>query len=40
MLAFGLLEWIFVGILVLLVGATGLFAVFVVLQLFRNPRRR
>jgi len=39
MLAFGILEWTFVAVLVLLVGAAGLFALFMVVQLFRNPRR-
>ncbi len=39
MLAFGILEWTFVAVLVLLVGAAGLFALFMVAQLFRNPRR-
>jgi hypothetical protein len=36
----GFLEWFFVLLLVALVGATGLFAVFVAAQLFRNPARR
>ena len=40
MAAFGLLEWTFVGVLVALVGAAGLFALFLLLQLFRNPSRR
>jgi hypothetical protein len=39
MLAFGVLEWTFVGVLVLLVGAAALFGVFMLVQLFRNPRR-
>lgn len=39
MLGFGLLEWTFVALLVVLVVATSLFALFVVLQLFRNPHR-
>jgi hypothetical protein len=39
MLAFGVLEWTFLAVLVLLVGAAGLFALFMVAQLFRNPRR-
>ena len=39
MLAFGILEWTFVVALVALVGAAGLFALFIVAQLFRNPRR-
>jgi uncharacterized membrane protein YuzA (DUF378 family) len=38
--AFGALEWTFVGILVTLVGAAGLFTLFLVVQLFRNPSRR
>jgi hypothetical protein len=38
--SFGLLEWIFVALLVGLVGAAGVFGVYVVAQLFRNPRRR
>jgi hypothetical protein len=37
MLAFGVLEWTFLTLLVLLVGAAGVFALFLVLQLFRNP---
>jgi hypothetical protein len=36
----GFLEWFFVALLVALVGATGLFGVFVAVQLFRNPGRR
>ena len=36
----GFLEWFFVGLLAALVGATGLFALFVATQLFRNPGRR
>jgi hypothetical protein len=40
MLAFGVLEWTFVVALVVLVGAAGLFAAFLLLQLFRNPTRR
>jgi hypothetical protein len=39
MLAFGILEWTFLAALVILVGAAGLFALFIVVQLFRNPRR-
>jgi len=39
MLAYGILEWTFVGVLALLVGATALFGLFVLAQLFRNPRR-
>jgi hypothetical protein len=36
----GWLEAIFVGLLVLLAGAVGLFALFVIAQQFRNPGRR
>lgn len=39
MLAFGILEWTFVGVLVLLVGAAVLFGLFMLAQLFKNPRR-
>lgn len=38
--AFRLLEWTFVFVLVGLVGAAGVFGVYVVAQLFRNPTRR
>jgi hypothetical protein len=40
MLGFGPLEWTFVTLLVMLVGAAGVFALFLVLQLFRNPTRK
>jgi hypothetical protein len=40
MMAFGPLEWTFVVILAALVGAAGLFTLFLLLQLFRNPSRR
>jgi hypothetical protein len=36
----GFLEWFFVLLLTGLVGAAGLFALFVFAQLFRNPARR
>jgi hypothetical protein len=36
----GFLEWFFAGLLTALVGAVGLFALFVFVQLFRNPGRR
>jgi hypothetical protein len=36
----GWLEAVFVGLLVLLAGAVGLFALFVIAQQFRNPGRR
>ncbi|HXF73716.1 MAG TPA: hypothetical protein VNO79_14040 [Actinomycetota bacterium] len=35
----GLLEWVFLGLLAALVGAVGLFALYLVAQLFRNPAR-
>ncbi|MEX0754081.1 MAG: hypothetical protein WD206_04985 [Actinomycetota bacterium] len=35
----GFLEWFFAILLVGLVGAAGLFGVFIVIQLFRNPAR-
>ena len=35
----GLLEWVFLLMLVALVGIAGLFGVFVLLQMFRNPSR-
>jgi hypothetical protein len=38
--AFGVLEWTFLAVLVLLTGSAGLFAVYLVAQLFRNPSRR
>jgi hypothetical protein len=36
----GLLEAVFIGLLVLLAGAVGVFALFVFAQQFRNPGRR
>ncbi len=36
----GFLEWIFVGMLAVLTGIVGLFALYAALQLFRNPGRR
>jgi hypothetical protein len=39
MLAFGVLEWSFLVALVVLVGGAGLFGLYVLAQLFRNPRR-
>jgi hypothetical protein len=38
-LAYSTLQWVFVVLLVVLVGAAGLFAVYLVAQLFRNPGR-
>ena len=40
MVAFGTLEWTFLSLLVLLVGAAGVFGLFLVVNLFRNPTRR
>jgi hypothetical protein len=40
LLAFGILEWTFLVVLVVLVGAAGLFGLYLLLQLFRNPSRR
>jgi len=37
---FGLLEWTFTVLLVGLVALAGVFGIYVVLQLFRNPHRR
>jgi hypothetical protein len=36
----GFLEWFFAGMLSLLVVAVGAFALFVAVQLFRNPGRQ
>jgi len=36
----GFLQYFFVGLLLLLVGAVGVFFVFVAVQLVRNPGRR
>jgi hypothetical protein len=35
----GFLEWFFAALLASLVGIVGLFAIFVFVQLFRNPGR-
>jgi hypothetical protein len=35
----GFLEYFFLGLLVFLLGAVGLFAVFLLIQLVRNPGR-
>jgi hypothetical protein len=40
MLAFGLLEWTFLAVLVVLVAAAGAFALFALAQLFRDHARR
>jgi hypothetical protein len=40
MLAYSTLQWTFLAILVAMVGGAGVFGVFVVVQLFRNPGRR
>ena len=39
-MAFGPLEWTFVVVLILLVGAAGVFGLFLVAQLFRTHSRR
>ena len=38
--SFGALEWIFLVVLVVLVGAAGLFALYAVAQLFLGHSRR
>ena len=40
MLSFGPLEWTFTAILLALVGMAGLFALYLVIQLFRPHSRR
>lgn len=35
----GFLEWFFIVLLTLLVGAVSLFGLFVAIQFFRNPAR-
>jgi len=40
MLAFGPLEWTFTAVLIALVGAAGVFALFLIVQLFRAHSRR
>jgi hypothetical protein len=40
LLAYGTLEITFIVALVVLVGAAGVFGLYVVAQLFRNPSRR
>lgn len=40
MLSFGPLEWTFVVVLIALVGAAGVFGLFLVAQLFRTHSRR
>ena len=35
----GFLEWFFLGLLTLLVGAVSLFGLYLALQFFRNPGR-
>ena len=40
MVGYGVLEWTFLVVLVVLVAAAGLFGLFVVVNLFRNPSRR
>lgn len=38
--AWGFLQWFFAALLASLVGVVGLFFVFLIYQLFRNPGRR
>jgi hypothetical protein len=38
--AFGLVEWAFIGLVSAMSVLAGLFAVYVVIQVFRNPTRR
>lgn len=40
MVGYGVLEWTFLVVLVVLVAAAGLFGLYVVVNLFRNPSRR
>ena len=35
----GLLEWVYLAMLVVMVAVAGVFGVFVLLQMFRNPSR-
>jgi hypothetical protein len=35
----GFLEWFFIGLLSLLVGAVSIFGLYMAIQLFRNPGR-
>jgi hypothetical protein len=37
---FGVLEWTFTILLIVLVAAAGVFGLYVVIQQFRNPGRR
>jgi hypothetical protein len=38
--AFGVLEWTFIGVVGSMTVLAGLFALYVVVQVFRNPSRR
>lgn len=40
MLALGILEWSFIALVGGMTALAGLFALYVVLQVFRNPSRR
>ena len=40
MIAYSAFQWIWVALLVGMVGLAGVFAVYLVAQLFRNPGRR
>jgi hypothetical protein len=39
-MALGALEWAFIGVVGAMSALAGLFAVYVVIQIFRNPTRR
>ncbi|HZB04662.1 MAG TPA: hypothetical protein VE737_10140 [Actinomycetota bacterium] len=39
-MALGALEWTFIGVVGAMSALAGLFAVYVVIQIFRNPTRR
>jgi hypothetical protein len=39
-MALGVLEWTFIGVVGAMSALAGLFAVYVVIQIFRNPTRR
>ena len=38
--AWGFLEWVFAGVLAVLVGVIGVFFLYIVAQLWVNPARR
>jgi uncharacterized membrane protein YuzA (DUF378 family) len=39
-MALGALEWTFIGVVGTMSALAGLFAVYVIVQIFRNPTRR